>query len=66
MCYAVKCDKCGKTTWKGCGMHVEQVMKDVPKSQQCECPREGSSCIISNHPVADVAPFVPENTNNLC
>ncbi|KAH7884288.1 hypothetical protein F5I97DRAFT_1888400 [Phlebopus sp. FC_14] len=24
-CYAVKCDKCGKTTWKGCGQHVESV-----------------------------------------
>ncbi|KAH9047057.1 hypothetical protein EDB84DRAFT_1463451, partial [Lactarius hengduanensis] len=24
-CYAVKCDKCGKTTWKGCGAHVESV-----------------------------------------
>ncbi|KAI9237652.1 MAG: hypothetical protein BYD32DRAFT_416027 [Podila humilis] len=43
MCFAVKCNKCGKTTWKGCGMHVEQVMRDVPKSQQCECPREGAA-----------------------
>ncbi|KAF9812476.1 hypothetical protein IEO21_06194 [Rhodonia placenta] len=24
-CFKVKCDKCGKTTWKGCGAHVEQV-----------------------------------------
>ncbi|KAI0306205.1 hypothetical protein B0F90DRAFT_1697053, partial [Multifurca ochricompacta] len=24
-CYAVKCDKCGKTTWKGCGAHIESV-----------------------------------------
>ncbi|OAQ23174.1 hypothetical protein K457DRAFT_142927 [Linnemannia elongata AG-77] len=66
MCFAVKCNKCGKTTWKGCGMHVEQVMKDVPKSQQCECPREGSSCIISNRPVAHDKSFVPENTHNVC
>ncbi|KAG0348245.1 hypothetical protein BG005_011665 [Podila minutissima] len=49
MCFPVKCNKCGKTTWKGCGMHVEQVMRDVPKAQQCECPREGS-CIISKRP----------------
>ncbi|KAF9429461.1 hypothetical protein BGZ76_001265 [Entomortierella beljakovae] len=50
MCFAVKCDKCGKTTWKGCGMHVEQVMKNVPKNQQCECPREGASCVICSQP----------------
>ncbi|KAJ7683651.1 hypothetical protein B0H17DRAFT_1073694 [Mycena rosella] len=24
-CYAVKCDKCSKTTWKGCGQHVDAV-----------------------------------------
>ncbi|KAF9294588.1 hypothetical protein BGZ88_003649 [Linnemannia elongata] len=40
-------------------------MKDVPKSQQCECPREGSSCTISNRPVAHDKSFVPENTHNV-
>ncbi|KAJ6561728.1 hypothetical protein B0H19DRAFT_991716 [Mycena capillaripes] len=24
-CFAVKCDKCSKTTWKGCGQHVDSV-----------------------------------------
>ncbi|PWN41378.1 hypothetical protein IE81DRAFT_179162 [Ceraceosorus guamensis] len=24
-CMPVKCDKCGKTTWKGCGRHVDAV-----------------------------------------
>ncbi|KAI0090983.1 hypothetical protein BDY19DRAFT_668463 [Irpex rosettiformis] len=24
-CYAVKCSTCGKTTWKGCGQHVDSV-----------------------------------------
>ncbi|KAF9366679.1 hypothetical protein BGX34_010354 [Mortierella sp. NVP85] len=50
MCMATPCHKCGKTTWKGCGMHVEQVMRNIPKDQQCVCPREGSSCIIFNRP----------------
>ncbi|WP_143180333.1 hypothetical protein [Bowdeniella nasicola] len=36
MCRAVTCKKCGKTTWAGCGQHVDQVMANVPKSQQCE------------------------------
>ncbi len=39
MCSAVTCRKCGKTTWAGCGQHVDQVMRNVPKSQRCECER---------------------------
>ncbi|KAK3822170.1 MAG: hypothetical protein JOS17DRAFT_322756 [Linnemannia elongata] len=53
MCFAVKCNKCGKTTWKGCGMHVEQVMKDVPKTQQCECPREAPASQVVNQAEGD-------------
>lgn len=36
MCQAVTCRKCGKTTWSGCGQHVDQVMRGVPKSERCE------------------------------
>jgi hypothetical protein len=35
MCQAVICPICGKTTWAGCGRHVDQVMRDVPASQRC-------------------------------
>jgi len=35
MCRAVTCKKCGKTTWAGCGQHVDQVMAGVPASQRC-------------------------------
>ena len=35
MCRAVRCKTCGKTTWAGCGQHVDQVMRGVPTSQQC-------------------------------
>ena len=35
MCRAVRCRTCGKTTWAGCGMHVEQVMRRVATSQRC-------------------------------
>lgn len=37
MCYPVRCATCVKTTWDGCGMHVESVMADVPTDQQCTC-----------------------------
>lgn len=36
MCRAVVCKQCSKTTWAGCGQHVEQVMRPVPRKDQCE------------------------------
>ncbi|GAA2003699.1 hypothetical protein GCM10009755_10980 [Brevibacterium samyangense] len=35
MCRAVACKKCGKTTWAGCGQHVDAVKRSVPASQWC-------------------------------
>ncbi len=40
MCMRVKCDKCGKPTWAGCGAHIEQTLAGVPKDQRCQCKRE--------------------------
>lgn len=40
MCRAVACRRCGKTTWAGCGQHVDQVMAGVPRAQRCACPPE--------------------------
>lgn len=37
MCYPATCNSCSKVTWSGCGMHVDQVMVNVPKEQQCTC-----------------------------
>jgi len=39
MCFKVVCSKCNKFTWSGCGMHIEEALKDVPKSNRCNCPR---------------------------
>ena len=36
MCRPATCKTCGKATWKGCGNHVDQVMRGIPKSQQCQ------------------------------
>lgn len=35
MCRAVTCRKCGKTTWAGCGQHVNEVMQGVPNARRC-------------------------------
>lgn len=37
MCHQVGCKRCGKTTWAGCGQHVDSVMRDVPAAQRCVC-----------------------------
>jgi hypothetical protein len=35
VCRAVTCSTCGKTTWAGCGQHVNQVLASVPASRRC-------------------------------
>lgn len=35
MCRAVTCRTCGRTTWAGCGQHVDDVMRHVPADQRC-------------------------------
>ena len=36
MCSKTRCRKCGKASWSGCGQHVEQVMRGIPKSDRCQ------------------------------
>jgi hypothetical protein len=43
MCSPARCRSCGLTTWSGCGSHVDQVMKRVPKDQRCTCDRGAGS-----------------------
>lgn len=35
MCRPATCRTCGKTTWAGCGQHVDQVMRQVPPAKRC-------------------------------
>ena len=43
MCRPVQCRQCSKTTWAGCGQHVDQVMAGVATSQRCSCSNDSSS-----------------------
>jgi hypothetical protein len=43
MCRQVKCRNCSKTTWAGCGQHVDQVMAGVAASQRCSCSNDTAS-----------------------
>ena len=48
MCRAVTCKKCGKTSWSGCGQHVDQVLAGVPRGDRCPGhPGEAGSGIFS-------------------
>lgn len=42
MCRAVTCKTCGKTTWAGCGQHVDQVRSQVSKADWCGHPDGGT------------------------
>lgn len=37
MCMPATCRRCGKATYSGCGMHVEDVLGAVPTDQRCSC-----------------------------
>ena len=43
MCRPATCRTCGKTTWAGCGQHVDQVMRNVPAAQRCAGHDKGES-----------------------
>lgn len=40
MCRRIECSKCGKPSYAGCGAHVEQVLRDVPREDRCRCNEE--------------------------
>lgn len=37
MCRKIKCPKCSKWTWAGCGKHIKQALIGIPASQICKC-----------------------------
>jgi len=37
MCSPARCQRCGKVTWSGCGMHVDAVMASIQPAQRCTC-----------------------------
>jgi len=37
MCSPAVCRSCGKVTYSGCGMHVDQVLRNVAPENRCTC-----------------------------
>jgi hypothetical protein len=42
MCARTTCNDCGKPDWRGCGAHVESVLRDVPAQARCRCREDGT------------------------
>ncbi len=47
MCRAVTCPSCRKTTWAGCGQHVDQIMTGVPTARRCTCNATTTAAALS-------------------
>jgi len=60
MCRSVTCRTCGKTTWAGCGMHVDQARRGGPAAQRCpghpKSERPGGGFSPASSGVPDTAP----------
>ena len=48
MCRRVECSTCGRPTYAGCGLHVEQVLGNVPPAQRCRCREERAEEQVKN------------------
>ena len=48
MCSAVRCEKCGKATWAGCGQHIEEALAGFSEDQLCKCSQDLSGWIPKN------------------
>ncbi|OAV87883.1 hypothetical protein PTTG_29246 [Puccinia triticina 1-1 BBBD Race 1] len=36
-CYLIKCIRCGKLSWAGCGLHVGDLLDKIPWELKCHC-----------------------------
>lgn len=47
MCSPAMCQSCGKTTYRGCGQHVEQIKARVGTANWCTCEKAAPSSPLS-------------------
>lgn len=41
MCYKVNCKSCGKATWMGCGLHVDDALRGIKEDDLCTNWKKG-------------------------
>ena len=49
MCMRTGCQQCGKPSFAGCGLHIEQVLRDVPAERRCRCAQDASASAAPPH-----------------
>ncbi|WZH44677.1 hypothetical protein QYS62_005703 [Fusarium acuminatum] len=37
MCKKATCGTCNKTSWWGCGSHIQSVLDSIPEAERCSC-----------------------------
>lgn len=37
MCSPVRCNRCSKVTWSGCGEHIEEALAPFSSDELCTC-----------------------------
>ena len=51
MCRRVNCPGCGRPSYAGCGLHVEQVLAGVAAAERCQCkparPTDGIGALLA-------------------
>jgi hypothetical protein len=50
MCRRIQCTACGKPSFAGCGMHIEQVLGDVPRGERCRCADDKAQAVPESKP----------------
>lgn len=59
MCRPVACKQCSKTTWAGCGMHVDDVKRAVPADMWCnghDASTSDSTAVADAKPTGKLTP----------
>eukprot|EP00041_Stephanoeca_diplocostata_P029748 m.886024 g.886024 ORF g.886024 m.886024 type:complete len:422 (-) comp23623_c1_seq8:2438-3703(-) len=66
MCHEVTCPFCQKSTWSGCGKHIEIALRGIRNSDRCagwrtgECPDKGGKRVAEEPPLTSGTPKVPK------
>ena len=60
MCMRTTCRSCGKSTWAGCGMHIESALRGVDEAERCAGWRTGKCAPAAAKPPVESAYVPPE------
>lgn len=59
MCHRIRCRRCGKPSWAGCGAHVEHALAGVPPEARCRCREEAPKTVLGTKESAKQPPKSP-------